>query len=175
MAHPSLGHICDNINRLLLKPSIMPSLPAAPNWKIALPALPHNPPNLTDIADAVEYNRNIRISRSTYFFPNHWLFVTDIPYYRVWQMQVVVPRRAMLHEVQFMKPPSLQRIIIRMQELVRLILLHICIWFDTPNLYSCGTPLVCTSLRSSHNTGISPLKTWCAGGKKLKFTIKLPI
>ncbi len=42
-------------------------LPIAPMCATPLPAQPQNPATLVDIADAIEYNRNIRISQSMLF------------------------------------------------------------------------------------------------------------
>ena len=42
-------------------------LPPAPAYPTALPAQPQNPATLVDIANAIEYNRNIRISQRMLF------------------------------------------------------------------------------------------------------------
>jgi hypothetical protein len=51
-------------------------LPAAPMCPTPLPAQPHDPPTLGDIADAIKYNRNIRISHQgmlLHISPTHLL------------------------------------------------------------------------------------------------------
>ena len=65
---------CDRDHRLRsLSSQQCPYFHLSPIVQPRSPPNPRSPPTLVNIADAIEYNRNIRISRGMFFFLyNHW-------------------------------------------------------------------------------------------------------